>query len=133
MSKRALSTGGKANESLKWDVFVAPGIPTAASDLPPDTKQGMWSPISSTLIYGKRIGNLTGNFHNIGRGDRSSIGETIHELLHAQRPLPRHQVNWQAALEQPAVRKSVWSLYFLPVILTCDNDMTRVKSVFDTV
>jgi hypothetical protein len=38
MSKRALSTGGNVNESLKWEVFVAPAIPTAASDLPPDTK-----------------------------------------------------------------------------------------------
>jgi hypothetical protein len=39
---------------LNWDVFVTPGIPTVTSDLPPGTKQGMWSPISSTLIYGKR-------------------------------------------------------------------------------
>jgi glyoxylase-like metal-dependent hydrolase (beta-lactamase superfamily II) len=62
MSKRALSTGGNVNESLKWEVFVAPGIPTAASDLPPDTKQGMWSPISSTLIYGKRDAVLVDAF-----------------------------------------------------------------------
>lgn len=39
---------------LNWDVFVTPGIPTVTSDLPPGTKQQMWSPISSTLIYGKR-------------------------------------------------------------------------------
>jgi hypothetical protein len=32
---------------LTWDVFVTPGIPTVTSDLPPGTKQGMWSPISS--------------------------------------------------------------------------------------
>ena len=37
---------------LNWDVFVTPGIPTVTSDLPPGTKQQMWSPISSTLIYG---------------------------------------------------------------------------------
>jgi hypothetical protein len=48
MSKAALSTGSNVNGSLKWEVFVAPGIPAAASDLPPGTKQGMWSPISST-------------------------------------------------------------------------------------
>jgi glyoxylase-like metal-dependent hydrolase (beta-lactamase superfamily II) len=35
--------------ALNWDVFVTPGIPIVTSDLP----QGMWSPISSTLIYGK--------------------------------------------------------------------------------
>ena len=34
MSKRALSTGGNVKESLKWEVFVAPGIPTVAGDLP---------------------------------------------------------------------------------------------------
>ena len=62
MSKRALSTGSNVNESLKWEVFVALGIPTAASDLPPDTKQGMWSPISSTLIYGKRDAVLVDAF-----------------------------------------------------------------------
>jgi glyoxylase-like metal-dependent hydrolase (beta-lactamase superfamily II) len=39
---------------LNWDVFVTPGIPTVTSDLPPGTKQQMWQPISSTLIYGKR-------------------------------------------------------------------------------
>jgi len=33
---------------------VTPGIPTVASDLAPGTKQLMWSPISSTLVYGKR-------------------------------------------------------------------------------
>lgn len=40
--------------SLNWDVFVTPAIPTVTSDLPPGSKQQMWSPISSTLIYGKR-------------------------------------------------------------------------------
>jgi hypothetical protein len=39
---------------LHWDVFVTPGIPTVMSDLPPGTEQQMWSPISSTLIYGQR-------------------------------------------------------------------------------
>src|SRR4029077_20300456 len=42
------------NELLNWNVFVTPGVPTVTSDLPPGTKQLMWSPISSTLIYGKR-------------------------------------------------------------------------------
>jgi len=39
MSKRALSTGGNVKESLKWEVFVAPGIPTVAGDLPPGMQQ----------------------------------------------------------------------------------------------
>ena len=39
---------------LNWEVFVTPGIPTVTSDLPPGTEQQMWSPISSTLIYGQR-------------------------------------------------------------------------------
>src|ERR1700692_4382537 len=39
---------------LNWEVFVTPGIPTVTSDLPPGTKQQMWSPISSTLISGER-------------------------------------------------------------------------------
>ena len=39
---------------LKWDVFLAPGIPAITSDLPPGEKQRPWPPISSTLIYGER-------------------------------------------------------------------------------
>jgi len=47
---------------LNWDVFVTPGIPTVTSDLPPGTKQQMWQPISSTLIYGKRDAILVDAF-----------------------------------------------------------------------
>ena len=47
---------------LNWDVFVTPGIPTVTSDLPPGTKQQMWQPISSTLIYGKRDAVLVDAF-----------------------------------------------------------------------
>ena len=47
---------------LHWDVCVTPGIPTVTSDLPPDTTQQMWSPISSTLIYGKRDAVLVDAF-----------------------------------------------------------------------
>ncbi len=47
---------------LNWDVFVTPGIPTVTSDLAPGTKQQMWSPISSTLIYGKRDAVLVDAF-----------------------------------------------------------------------
>ena len=47
---------------LNWDVFVTPGIPMVTSDLPPGTKQQMWQPISSTLIYGKRDAVLVDAF-----------------------------------------------------------------------
>jgi glyoxylase-like metal-dependent hydrolase (beta-lactamase superfamily II) len=47
---------------LSWDVFVTPSIPTVTTDLPPGTKQGMWSPISSTLIYGQRDAVLVDAF-----------------------------------------------------------------------
>ena len=50
------------NELLKWDVFVTPGIPAVTSDLAPGTKRLMWSPISSTLIYGKRDAVLVDAF-----------------------------------------------------------------------
>jgi glyoxylase-like metal-dependent hydrolase (beta-lactamase superfamily II) len=43
-------------------VFVTPGIPTVTSDLPPGAKQQMWSPISSTLIYGRRDAVLVDAF-----------------------------------------------------------------------
>ena len=46
---------GTAGElPLNSDVFVTPGIPVATSDLPPGTKQRLFSPTSSTLIFGKR-------------------------------------------------------------------------------
>ena len=50
------------NELLKWDVFVTPGIPVVISDPPPGTKQRMFSPTSSTLIYGKRDAVLVDAF-----------------------------------------------------------------------
>jgi hypothetical protein len=49
--------------TLNWDVFVTPGIPTIASDRAPRTKQLMWSPISSTLISGKRDAVLVDTFY----------------------------------------------------------------------
>ena len=55
--------------ALNWDVFVTPGIPIVTSDLPPGTKQGMWSPISSTLIYGKCDAVLVDAFITIEQAD----------------------------------------------------------------
>src|SRR6202040_732466 len=39
---------------LRWDVFLAPSIPSITSDLPPGDKQRPGPPISSTLICGER-------------------------------------------------------------------------------
>jgi hypothetical protein len=39
---------------LQWDVFVAPSKPVATDDVPPGVPRRMWSPISATLISGKR-------------------------------------------------------------------------------
>src|ERR1700731_2442983 len=60
---------GTRDSALRWGVFVAPAIRTAATDLPPGTKQGMWSPISSTLIYGKRDAVLVDAFITVEQAD----------------------------------------------------------------
>jgi glyoxylase-like metal-dependent hydrolase (beta-lactamase superfamily II) len=49
-----MSEIGTRDTPLNWDVVVAPGIPIVTDDLPPDIKQRMFSPVSSTLISGKR-------------------------------------------------------------------------------
>ena len=54
---------------LNWDVFVTPGIPTVTSDLPPGTKQQLWSPIASTLISGKRDAVLVDAFITVEQAD----------------------------------------------------------------
>jgi hypothetical protein len=54
---------------LNWDVLVTPGIPAVTSDLAPGTKQLMWSPISSTLISGKRDSVLVDTFITVEQAD----------------------------------------------------------------
>src|SRR5246127_1546225 len=39
---------------LQWDVFVSAQIPVVTDDPPPGASEMRWSPISSTLISGKR-------------------------------------------------------------------------------
>ena len=39
---------------LQWDVLVSAQIPVVTIDLPPGASEMKWSPISSTLISGKR-------------------------------------------------------------------------------
>ena len=50
------------NDFLSWKVFVTPGIPIVISDLPPGQERRLWSPISSTLISGKRDAVLVDTF-----------------------------------------------------------------------
>ena len=52
----------KSKSPLKWEVFVTPGIPVATSDVPPGQKQRTYSPISSTLVYGKHDAVLVDTF-----------------------------------------------------------------------
>jgi glyoxylase-like metal-dependent hydrolase (beta-lactamase superfamily II) len=52
----------KSKSLLNWEVFVTPGIPVASSDVPPGQKQRTYSPISSTLIYGKHDAVLVDTF-----------------------------------------------------------------------
>ena len=40
--------------SLNWDVIVTPALPVVTDDLPPGIKQRLFSPVSATLIFGKR-------------------------------------------------------------------------------
>jgi len=47
---------------LNWEVFVTPGIPVVSSDVPPGQKQRTYSPISSTLVYGKHDAVLVDTF-----------------------------------------------------------------------
>jgi glyoxylase-like metal-dependent hydrolase (beta-lactamase superfamily II) len=60
---------GTRDLPLKWDVFVTPGIPAVTSDVAPGTKQLMWSPISSTLISGKRDCVLVDTFITVEQAD----------------------------------------------------------------
>jgi glyoxylase-like metal-dependent hydrolase (beta-lactamase superfamily II) len=55
--------------ALNWDVLVTPGIPAVTSDLAPGTKPLMWSPISATLIFGKRNSVLVDTFITVEQAD----------------------------------------------------------------
>jgi glyoxylase-like metal-dependent hydrolase (beta-lactamase superfamily II) len=55
--------------ALNWNLLVTPGIPIVTSDLAPGTKQPMWSPISSTLICGKRDAVLVDTFITVEQAD----------------------------------------------------------------
>src|SRR5207249_5950825 len=68
-------------------------IPMVTSDLPPRTKQGTWSPISSTLIYGNRDAVLVDAFITVEQADAlvdwvapangGSVGNAVTQLARA--------------------------------------------------
>jgi hypothetical protein len=66
MSKTALSTGSNVNGSLKWEVFVAPGIPTAASDLPPGAQERI-----AALVQPSAIGELADKLDALGAREQN--------------------------------------------------------------
>jgi hypothetical protein len=68
MAKKTTEVGTR-DFPLSWDVFVTPDIPTVTGDLPPSTKQQMWPPTSSTLIYGKRDAVLVDAFITVEQAD----------------------------------------------------------------
>jgi len=57
------------NASLKWDLFVTSGIPTATSNPPPGEKRRFFSPNSSTLIHGMRDAVLVDTFMTVDQND----------------------------------------------------------------
>jgi glyoxylase-like metal-dependent hydrolase (beta-lactamase superfamily II) len=66
---KEMAEAGTRDSALRWEVFVTPGVPMVDSDLAPGVKQGLWSPISSTLIYGKRDAVLVDAFITVEPAD----------------------------------------------------------------
>jgi glyoxylase-like metal-dependent hydrolase (beta-lactamase superfamily II) len=52
-AKQSESEAIPRDNSLKWDVFVTPGIPVKMNSMPHGVSEAFWQPTSSTLIYGK--------------------------------------------------------------------------------
>lgn len=53
---------------LKWEVFVAPGIPVVSDDLAPGTDHFNWQPTTATLISGERDAVLVDALLTIDQG-----------------------------------------------------------------
>jgi len=51
--------------ALKWDVFVTPGIPVAAKDLPPGVAEARFQAMAATLIQGERDAVLVDAFMTV--------------------------------------------------------------------
>ena len=57
--------GATQGALLKWDVFMTPGIPIVASDMPPGVKEVYFQAMASTLIYGMRDAVLVDAFMTV--------------------------------------------------------------------
>jgi glyoxylase-like metal-dependent hydrolase (beta-lactamase superfamily II) len=55
---------------LHWEVFVSGQIPVVTDDFPPGASEVKWSPISSTLISGKRDAVLVDTAITIGQNQK---------------------------------------------------------------
>src|SRR5258705_5930968 len=53
------------NALLNWDVFVTPGLPIVARDLPPGVREANFQAMASTLIYGVRDAVLVDAFMTV--------------------------------------------------------------------
>src|SRR2546425_10363293 len=53
------------NALLNWDVFVTPGLPIVARDLPRGVRDANFQAMASTLIYGKRDAVLVDTFMTV--------------------------------------------------------------------
>jgi glyoxylase-like metal-dependent hydrolase (beta-lactamase superfamily II) len=51
--------------TLKYDVFVTPGIPLATTDLPPDVREARFQAMAATLIQGERDAVLVDAFTTV--------------------------------------------------------------------
>ena len=106
---------------LKWDVFVTPGIPIVSNDLPPGEKRRMWSPISSTLIYGERADalvdwvegsgkHLTTIYITHGHGDHFfGIGALVDRFPNARAVATPPVVKHMKQQASPEVVRSLWN------------------------
>jgi glyoxylase-like metal-dependent hydrolase (beta-lactamase superfamily II) len=126
-----------ADVPLNWKVFVTPGIPAVTSDLPPGAKQRLWSPMSSTLISGKRDAvlvdafitveqayaladwvaasgkNLTAIYATHGHGDHFFGATTVLERFPRARFVATHDVvKIMREQASPQVLRSFWNSRF---------------------
>jgi glyoxylase-like metal-dependent hydrolase (beta-lactamase superfamily II) len=59
------SLGATLSGNLKWNVFMTPGIPVVARELPPEIKEVYFQPTASTLIYGEHDAVLVDAFMTV--------------------------------------------------------------------
>jgi glyoxylase-like metal-dependent hydrolase (beta-lactamase superfamily II) len=122
---------------LHWDVFVSDQVPVVTRDLPPGVNERRWSPISSTLIAGRRDAllvdtfltveqnrklvdwivktgkNLTTIYATHGHGDHFFGVNTIRERFpHARFVAPEQVITVMRRQGSAAVLESFWNPRF---------------------